>query len=331
MCTMVGGLARVVLAAGVLGLVSGCVEITQIITLNPDGRGKMKIEVVTAAFNDLAFTGGFGGDAGGKKVKTLDEIKKDGIGGFISSKAGLKAWKDLAVEWTKDGRLRMTGTCYFDRLDDLDASPAKGGKDPLDVKPANSFGNSFKFKRDKDGTLHITGASKSKSKDGLMPFKDGDDEPDLAKMNDQELDTYLLKQRVEYQKVKPLLNMMFADLKLKTVLHLPGEVVKHKGFKKDDAGTVSQVIDGNEFMTVLKKFVTQDNASWKKLIKSNNPKGMMALLGPMAMYEDPNVTVQKLTGPLFDFDAEVRAAQAAYPALRKALGIGEDVQLPGEK
>ena len=50
-----------------------------------------------------------------------------------------------------------------------------------------------------------------------------DESVDLSKMNDKEIDEYMLKQRVEYQKVRPLLELVFNDLKIKTVLHLPGE------------------------------------------------------------------------------------------------------------
>ena len=39
---------------------------------------------------------------------------------------------------------------------------------------------------------------------------------------------------------------------------------------------------------------------------------------------------RQLGAPLFDYDKEVQAARAAYPALRKSLGLADDVKLPGD-
>ena len=48
------------------------------------------------------------------------------------------------------------------------------------------------------------------------------------------------------------------------------------------------------------------------------------------MFEEPEVTVNKLSAAVFDYDREVREARAAYPALRKVLALDESVKLPGQ-
>ncbi len=125
--------------------------------------------------------------------------------------------------------------------------------------------------------------------------------------------------------------MMFNDLKITTVLNLPGEVLEVKGFKKDGPRTVSQSIDGAVLLATMKKMIMMDGAEMKKLAASSNEKDLKRLLGPMgAMMDEPDVTVGKLGSALFDYDKEVRDARAAYPALRKALGLHDSVKLPGQ-
>ena len=90
----------------------------------------------------------------------------------------------------------------------------------------------------------------------------------------------MLKQRVEFQKIRPLFEMMFNDLKITTVLNLPGEVLEVKGFKKDGPRTVSQSIDGAVLLATMKKMIMMDGAEMKKFAASTNEKDLKRLLGP---------------------------------------------------
>ena len=246
-------------------LVTGCVEITQIITLNPDGRGKMKIEVVAAAFDfDM---GALIEQGEKKKPKTLDELKQDAVTKFLRDATGITAFKDVSVNWTREGKLHMVATCYFNQLDDL-ASDSKGPKDPTKVDPASSFRSTFKQSREKDGTVRITMLNKG-VEEGIKPLNEEEPLPDFAKLSDKEVDEFLLKQRVDFQKVRPMMEMMLNDLKVKLVLHLPGEIVEAKGFKKDDGRSVSFAIEGRCLARIAQKgfdhggFSIQEARGWQ--------------------------------------------------------------------
>jgi hypothetical protein len=315
---------RIALCVGLLTLLPGCVELTQTITLNPDGRGKMKIELVTAAY-DFDFNP-MPGAPGGKKKKSLDDLKREAITKFISETPGVTAFKDVTVHWTRDGKLHMVGTAYFERLEDLDKA-ANAPKEGFNVQSPN-FRSSFKVAVDK-GTMSITAKNQS-VKEGINPLEGDGAAVDFSKMSDKEIDEHLLAQRVEYQKFRPLMEMMFNDLKVKAVLHLPGDIVEVKGFKKEGKRTVSQTLEGKAFMAVLTKIIMMDRDEVKKLAASKSEKDLMALIGPLASYADCAVTINNLGGPQFDYDKEVREARAAYPALRKALGLDASVKLPGE-
>jgi hypothetical protein len=324
---MTARIVKVALCLGLLTLLPGCIEMTQTITLNPGGRGKMKIEILIAAF-DFNFEP-MPGAPGAKKPKSLHELKKEAATKFACETPGVTAFKDVTVKWARDGRLHMVGTAYFDRLEDLDKDD-NAPKDPFNVKPTSNFKSSFKVSLEKKGTMRLTGKNQGVKEGLLKPFDQQDTPVDIAKMSDKEIDEYLLKQRVQYQMVKPMLQMMFNDLKIKTVLHLPGDIVEIKGFKKDGKHTVSQSFEGAALLTMLKNFIMMDGAELKKLAAGKNEKDLMALMGPLAAFGEPDITVHNLGDPLFDYDKEVREARAAYPALRKSLGLDENVKLPGE-
>jgi hypothetical protein len=319
---MAGRIIRVALWVGVLTLLPGCVELTQTITLNPDGRGKVRIEVVTAAFDFE-----LGPMDQKKKPKSLDEIKQEAVTKFLKETSGATAFKDVTVNWTREGKLRIVGTIYFDRLEDLDKTDA-GPQDPTKTQPATTFRSSFKVTIDK-GTMRIVGKNKGVD-DGVKPLDNPDGPVDITKMTDKQLDEYMLRQRVEYQKARPLLEMMFNELKIKTVLLLPGDIAEVKGCQKDDNRTASQTFEGAAFLALFRKFVMMDNATVKKLVAGKNEKDLMALLGPMATMGEPDITVRNLGKAQFDYDKEVRDARAAYPALRKELGLDAGTKLPGE-
>jgi hypothetical protein len=318
-------MGKVALCACLLAPLPGCVEMTQTFTLNPDGHGKVKVEILVPAYDfDLAI-----GNAEKKKEKSLDELRKEAISKFVSNMAGITAWKDVSVSWSRDGRLHMIGTAYFDSLEDLDKQGADGApQDPTKMQPSNTFKSSLRLAREPDGTLRLTGKNEG-VKEGFLKLSDKKEDADISKMTDKELDDYLLRQRVEYQKVKPLMVMMFSDLKLTTVIHLPGEAIEVKGYKKEGR-TVKQTIDGNALLGIFKNFFLLDAAEVRKLAASKDSKDFFALMGPVEAFGEPDVRIRPAEKAQFDYDQEVRAARAAYPRLRKALNIDDSVKLPGD-
>jgi hypothetical protein len=81
---------------------------------------------------------------------------------------------------------------------------------------------------------------------------------------------------------------------------------------------------------MMEKLFSMDAAEAKRLAQSKDAKDLSPLLGSLAKLEEADVTVLNLGAPLFDYDKEVRDARAAYPALRKSLGLADNFKLPGE-
>jgi hypothetical protein len=305
---MFQSLAKSSVAGALLLLLSGCVEATATITVNPDGRGKIVEEVFMAVMPALDFGGG-----GNGKEKSLEDMRREAAVQFVTKGKGIAAWKDVSVKWAPDGRLHMIGTAYFEKAVDI-ASGGEGMGSPLPEFQIGIDNNELKISGKKNEKM----AEKKK------------ETPHFAKMTDKELDDYILRQRINYQTSKPLMVMFLTDLKFKMVLRLPGEVAEAKGFKQESPLQVSFTLDGNELLKATKMFMTQDTAALKKHLKAGNAESLEGFgLTPEAM--EPSLTVRKMGKAQFDFDKEVQAARAAYPQLRKQLSLDDNTKLPGEK
>jgi hypothetical protein len=301
------GIGKVLVCALALGVLPGCVEMSKTITLNPDGSGKVSFETV-AAPNPL------GSVVIGPQPKpkpTLDDKKRKELSTLLTKSKGVTAWKNVSIQWAADGRLRIKGTAYFQHVEDLKLM---------------EMGEAYLWTKGKDGNYRLE-VNQFENKDG--PPRDPP--PDLAKMTDAELDQYILEQRVAYQETKWLLTALFTDLKIKSVVRLPGPALNAKGFTKDNARMVSLTIDGDAILVAVKKVMALDNATLKRKMRELKKVDIVNLsFFPNLVLEQPVLVVDKAAEPQFDYAREVKDAIAAYPALRKQLDLEPGVVLPGE-
>ena len=249
---MVRHLGRAALCGLFLCAATGCVEMTQTITLNPDGKGKIQYDFRMAAFESVVSF-----PSGDNKKKSLTEQKREAVEKILTGNEFKKAaaWKDVSAEWLPDGRLHFVGTVYFERLSDLNADQKQSGS-------ATYFSfEKFDLARSDDGTFKLV-LHKDPAKSAVDPS-----DADPTKMSDKELDEYILERRVKYQAIKPLTTLMGKELKIKTIFRLPGEVRDVKGFKKESDKVVSRFLDGDALLHAMHKFMAEDDAVLKKKIK----------------------------------------------------------------
>lgn len=315
------------LAAGCLLPLTGCIDLTQTVTLNPDGTGRVAIDM---KLSPLLGGGGplnFGGQ--NAKEKTPEEMLQD-FAKSVLTKKGVTAWKDVSVKWTNEGKMHFAGTAYFEDLNDLAGVGGGDGKGP----GGPSLGE-FVITKEKESVWKI--AARKTSNPVAAPNPNPNPPMfDPAKAAPKEWDEFVLKMRIAYQTMKPFLVMIFTDLKVTTVLKLPGEVTEVQGFKKEGAGVVSHTMDGDKVMGFIKKFMTQDVASWKRVMKDLNnqpvnPQQVMEKLGLPPEMMEPGLTLGVKGKPQFEYAKEVQAARMAYPQLREQLKLDASVKLPGEE
>ncbi len=293
---------------------AGCVEGDVVYTVNPDGSAKVRMDVTTVAPPML--TAPLDPNSPQVGEESLDDKLRNAIRGTLESPT-VVAWKDVSAKFLPNGKLKFTGTAYLRQVSDFN----KKGSFPL-LSPPHSL------ERTPDGAMKLT---RKADTNGNGEVKSGKRKPktpeQIKKLTDEQLDDEILRELIDLQSGKSVLAAVLTDCKLKTAFVLPGEPTQVTGFARDGR-TVSWVLDGSKILANLDKALSEDRATWRKWYR--DPAGPNILknvvFGDAGV--DGTVTVAKPGEPLFDFDKEVKEARAAYPALRKKLGFGENLRLP---
>jgi hypothetical protein len=312
---------RALPAVGLLCLfATGCIQTEQVFTLNPDGSGKVAITLVTPLNPMEGIMGGLAGP--GKKRPSIAEKKRVFLEQTLAKTRGVDAWKDVSAEFTPDGRIKFQGTAYFKNLQQLNVEGALGNTPVRLVKELN-------------GSLRLAFASDKLGNANLPVGGAGTDQRDPRKLADKELDEFILDKRIEYQTVKGILTAVLTDMKVKCVFRLPGDVGNVKGFKTEGKQTVILTMEGNTILKAANDFMAKDNAFFRKQLREGgrmdvfgDPRGLDAL---GLDFENATASVAKPGAAQFDYAKEAAAARAAYPALRKRLGLGEEPKIPDFK
>ncbi|HEX4607002.1 MAG TPA: hypothetical protein VH092_02235, partial [Urbifossiella sp.] len=100
------------------------------------------------------------------------------------------------------------------------------------------------------------------------------------------------------------------------------------GFKADGSKVVQEV-DGDKVLAAMDKLFAKSNAEYRSLYRKAGAIDALAeeafgTIGDNKM----RAVVPAPGGPQFDYAGEVKAARAAYPALRKGLGVPDDFWVP---
>jgi hypothetical protein len=295
---------------------AGCVEGEQTYTFNPDGSGKVTFDIVLAPPFDP-----IGGDPGGKSEDlSIDQLLQRSLKPLLQAQ-GITGWRDVSASFAPDGRLKFAGTAFFKNAADVEFQNV-----PL-------LGPQYVLSKNPDGSLSLTQKKKMGGGEpegpGILNRGHGKKSAEeLAKMTDQQLDAYIMKERIEYQSTKSLLIAMLADAKLKTTFIMPGQPEKVTGFKTDGQKVFSE-IDGNRVIAGVNKVYAMQGAEIRKIYRSR--EAMEAVTRDAIGFipdESLSATIAKPTGPQFDYAKEVAAARAAYPELRKKLNLDPSIRLP---
>src|SRR5436190_6005453 len=89
------------LAAVIAFALTGCLDLDEEYTLNPDGSGKVKIRCALAP---MRFT---------NKKKSPEELLKSDVRETLEKCGGVDAWTDVSAVQRDDGKIEFKGTAYF--------------------------------------------------------------------------------------------------------------------------------------------------------------------------------------------------------------------------
>ena len=290
-------LKGMLLLACALGL-TGCLDITDTYTFNPDGSGKVVHEAVLAQMN-LSM-------GGASEAPSEEDLKKIVLEEIKQAK-GVEAWRDISYEQRGADRFYFKGTAYFRDVNEVKFYNTGAAVNVYDKVSL----------RNEDGRMILTIASS----DDAEP-----DDSEIPDITEENVDEEITKMQGEYQKTRMMAGGIFSGIKRYRTFYLPGTVVSSSNLERTEDGALASRFEGIKLLEFMDRMMNDKEVLREELLKGNDPlqggpSNEEALneyvFGEAAPVE---VIITPGTQPQFDYTAEVAQAAAEFPSVAETLG-----------
>ena len=276
-----------------VSLVAGCLETTQVVTLNPDGSGKVVFKTIAPSMNFMQ----------PKNEKAdPDKAARDAMADLIKTSKGVDAWADLVCKPTDDGKNETSGVAYFSDFSKLHLQPFSDNNGKWTVA-----GNA--------GTLEFR-----------MDKKSAASKPEPKAMTDEEVAAAIKAARAQYQQTRQMMAAFMGTLKVDMTYILPGTLGEVQGFTKTDKGGVQMVMEGKKVLEVMDKYMADDKVLATALragrdLQKDGPGEEVVMEGMFGKKLTALTATCTDMKPQFDYAAEMGKAKAGQADLLKKLNI----------
>ncbi|MFW6133556.1 MAG: hypothetical protein ACOC8F_06630 [Planctomycetota bacterium] len=294
-------LALSLIACGLVAL-AGCWQTEHVMTLNPDGSGKVAFQIVTAVpVNPMGASQG--------KIADPEQAARRAVEKMLADADGVEAWSDVAYAIREDGRIRLSGTAYFADYAELELP---GGKMPITWE-------------EDDGGMVLSLDIQPPEMGGPVSINPADAPPAGGEdLDGEELDQAILAQRMQYQQARPLMVAMLTSMTSEVTFRLPGELAEHSGFTKTDAG-LNVAWEGKTLLKAMDATMADKNKV-AELVREGGAAGQSVMAEEIrqAVLGTDEPLRARVTGdlkPTFDYAAELENAKENQKAMLEKLGI----------
>lgn len=292
-----------IVCIGGLFFLTGCIQKTFDITVNPDLSGKAKVEIKMPAMGKIRMDNSGPQD---NKAKA-----KEAAAGVIENSEGVDAWKDVSYELSPEGKAVFRGTAYFKTLKDL----------KIAAGTIKSNDETLIFLKQADGNLFIK--MKEEGKDEPAPGASGDQ----MQLSDEELKVALEAFRAQWGAMKPMMEGVLKEMKESYTFRWKGTLGKNNNFKINSDGSITIVKDGEAILNAMDQLINDDEwvkkqVEAKRDIQKQGPKFDDTLNGVLFGSPGPVEALVKFDGaPAFDYQAEVTEARKQKDQISKLLSV----------
>jgi hypothetical protein len=282
-------------------MLAGCFEIKQDTSLNPDGSGKAAVELTMPDMGAMGMTMGMKEETPPPDPEvTLKQFAKQ----TLDDTKGVEAWSDVSFARTEDGRMKFKGTAYFKDFAAFRLSTGKGDNGPT-----------FR-KDDKGGMVLELPMPSDEAKGPAAPAGPPPSAEEMAKL--------IQAARLQYQQMRPMMEMMLGKMKVEMAFRLPGTLAEVSGFQKQPDGSVRIAMDGAKMLQVMDQLNADDAYVRQTILAGKKPGADMDPAVAEKLFGTKGPIKARVTGdlkPLFDYAAAVKAAKEAYPKMIESLGL----------
>lgn len=273
---------------------TSCIDQDQKFTLNPDGTGKLVVNMTV----DTAQTAALRGAASGKSLALQ----------LLRGTQGVEAWSDVSHETTPDGKTKLTGTAYFPDINKLQMSAGEQG----------------------GGAQASTLISKIEGGDWIVemgvPTGDKPAAPPASTKTPAEVKAAVQQVQAQWQAGKAVFGPLFESAKVKSTVVAGGQIKSSVGFVKEGDSTGVLAFGGIKVLEALDKMMSDPKlvedavASGDAMGALRDEKRLQKVI--MESMTDGKGMPKLVIAPgaaAFDYKAEVGKAKAGQSVAFKAL------------
>jgi hypothetical protein len=254
-------------------------------TVNPDGSGKVAIEIVMPPF--AAAPGQPGAAA----------MVRQRAGVIVQKAAWAETWTDVAFAETEGGGARFKGTAYF--------------KDLAAVGIGWALVKGMTWSKDAAG-------------DATLSLNLHDPPPPPAKLpqlTDEQLAQRMAMARQAYAQVRGFVSPSpLARMKMCLTYRLPGKLAAAGGFEKAADGSLQWTMDPDKERLAADAAMADDDFVKTCIMLGREPTLEAREKGTRTVR---TARVAGEMKPPFDYQAEVKAAREAYPKMMEKSGLNQ--------
>jgi hypothetical protein len=297
-------------ALGLL-ILAGCEQTQTVLSINPDGTGKLQY---TATFPlDIEMPGNVEmSGSGHSKAKTDDQKVADALKNVLGKSAGVDAWSGVSCTATPDGLILFKGTAYFRDLAKIKIGPLSGG----------GSGGSVRLEYQKtDKGYRIAVLHDESQKIKVEPSA-----KDSKPKTQETLQQSIRRARTGWKYTRPLLSVMIGNDVHSYTIVAPKPAKSVQGFTQTKDG-YSFTFDGGKLLKAMDDLFAKSDVELTALAGQVELKDSEALMDYFSKQfgfdplHGPAVEIESAT-PLFDYAKEVAAAKTSFAALCVKAGIG---------
>jgi len=294
---------RIAAAMAAAAMLAGCLEVRQDYTLNPDGSGKVAVDLL---MQEVPV------NVGQADKPDPEVLAKQTVRQILDASAGVDAWADVAFSRTDGERLHFKGTAYF-----RDFSK-------WNMTIAGLLGVTF-AKDEKGGMTLLVDRPPEKAKAAAAPPQ---------KLTEAEIDRRVKAEREAFRQKRPWLESFLAKTRVEMSFRLPGTRGEVSNLQNDEGGALRFVLEGPKLLQAIDQ-LTADDQYLRDRVVAEAEAGQGGARRVDALNEKlfgSRAPIRaRVTGdlrPLFDYEAEMKAAKEAYPKMVERLGLADVPSTP---
>lgn len=290
------------LLLAVISMATGCLEVHQQFTINPDRSAKVRVKL---AF-DLGLLERVQVETGidmKNEVHEAEATMRSLARQCIATATGVDAWTDYSMEIRPDESITVWMTAYVPEVTHFKLNPNNGEIPNMILRMSRSAASEERW---------------SVILPGLNDHKINEEEP-VQTLSNEEVAEVLAERRTQFDEESAESKVLFESLKITSALRFPGKVAKTTNATRTSRQEVTVSFEGKRFYAMMENILADDQLAPKAFRDGAELHSSLTLPGNQInawLFGEKapvSVTVTPGERALFDYEKELAMAKASPP------------------